>query len=185
MKKALVATILVLLLLIPAVGAAETKTKFGAGVILAYPFNGAIGTFDINDKWDVQLGLGYYIGAVKIKDSSGWGWGAYRWPVNGFGIDISSHYDVYTVKIDEKNKLDITAGGNITLAFPSVWGGSGIFTLNIAIMATPGVSYTLPSIPLDIFLRIPLGINLLIIGDGGGTHVGFAGGGQIGAVYNF
>jgi len=176
-KKALIAMILVLLILIPSVSAAEAKTKFGAGAMVGYPFNGAIGTFDITDKWDVQLGLGYGLGSFRYNYGYGYAGSA---GYGFFAIDIASNYDVHTFDIDANNKLSITAGGEITLGIGGSYSG-----FSLIIMAVPGLSYTIPSLPLDLFLRIPLGANIFFIGNGGGTHVSFAGGGQLGAVWNF
>ncbi len=179
MKKALVATILVLLLLIPVVSAAESKTKFGAGVTVGYPLEGIIGTYDITDKLDVQLSLGYSVGA------------------RGFLIGAGVNYNVYSFKLSERDYLDLTVGGDLGVGIPVGYGRLyGVsykpYVLMLDITASVGISYTFANIPLDVFLRIPLGVRLNIPnkdwweGTGrSGFNVGFAGGGQIGAVYNF
>ncbi len=179
MRKA-VLFILVILLALPSLFAAG---EMGVGAVVGYPFNGAVFSYRMNEKLDLQLGAGYYMGRVKIRGNEYWG--SYSWPVNGFGLDLYGGYEVYRFEFNPENALAITIGGNVDLAIATGYYRTVLFTLGI--MATPGVSYRLPlkEVDIDLFLRIPLGVNIAFFPEGGGTYFGFAGGGELGAIYRF
>ncbi len=157
--------------------------QMGVGAVVGYPFDGVLFSYKVNEKLDLQLGAGYYMGRVRIRGNEYWG--SYSWPVNGFGLDLYGGYEVYRFEFNPENALAITMGGNVDLAIATGYYRSVLFTLGV--MATPGISYKLPlkKVDIDLFLRIPLGVNISFFPEGGGTHFGFAGGGEIGAIYRF
>ncbi len=174
-KSIIVVTITLIVAMFPV--AAQSSTNFGAGGTFGYPFEGAIATYDITDIWDVQLGFGYFFGNVNVKNTS------YPLSVAGIAIDLATNFSVYQFEIDSKNKIDLTVGADVILGFPLNYSNAH-FMFNLAIMAVPGASYQIPDFPMSVFLRIPLGVNILMISEGGGTHFGFAGGAQLGAIYH-
>ncbi len=157
--------------------------QMGVGAVVGYPFDGVLFSYKVNEKLDLQLGAGYYMGRVRIRGNEYWG--SYSWPVNGFGLDLYGGYEVYRFEFNPEHALSVTVGGNLDLAIATGYYRSVLFTLGV--MATPGISYKLPlkKVDIDLFLRIPLGVNISFFPEGGGTHFGFAGGGEIGAIYRF
>ncbi len=136
--------------------------------------NGRFG-IGLNLGTNVALGMMYQVDKVDIIGNVGFGFiGG-----NGLAVELGAMYEVYDIEIDGPHHMPITVGALIPLGFRFPDGGFG---MNVGVLAAAGLEYEFPEVPVLLYLRIGLGLDM-IIENGFRLGVGYSG--AIGCLYMF
>lgn len=166
-KKILVVCLLIALVLVPATAASykgsTAKNTLGVGLNL--------GT---NTGVGLKFGMGKFdvIGNVGIADFH------FGNPTT-IAADAAASYEVYDIDIKGQHHMPITVGLGVNADF--VIGSES--SVSVGILAPVGIEYTIPTFPMNFYLRLAPGLDIKI--DGSGVGFGFGFGAYLGALYMF
>ena len=162
-KKILVVCLLIALVLVPATAAsykgATKNNTLGLGL--------NVGT---------NSGLGLKAGIGKSDIIADLGFGALNFD---FSIDAAYMYEVASIKLNNHNSIPVTVGGgaNVGIDFKS------FDSVNVGVFGMAGLEYTFKDVPINLYGRLGLGLNLGVEGDQ--VDAGFGWMLHIGALYMF
>ncbi len=167
-KKVLLVAVLALLLLAPLTAASTrgTASDGSVGVGLNLGTNTGLGLKFGMGKFDVIANIG--VDAMHIGSNG-----------VGLGGDIGAFYEVYDIEIDRRNHLPVTVG----LMAPMGFFFGEQFAMNVGVLAAAGIEYTIPDVPINLYLRLGFGVDLGITNNGVEAGFGFSGG--VGALWMF
>ena len=138
------------------------------------------GSFGIGLNLGTNTGLGMKFGLGKFDVIANIGIDALHIGSNGIGLggDVGFNYEVYDIDIKGPHHMPVTLGLMIPMGF--FFGDP--FNMNLGVVLVAGLEYQIPDVPVLFYLRVGLGVNLLIAPE---FKPDVGGAGSLGVLYVF
>ena len=138
------------------------------------------GSVGVGINLGTNTGLGLKFGMGKFDIFADVGLDAWHIGSDGVGLggDVGVSYEVYDIDLGGKHHMPITVGLMVPMGF--FFGNS--FAMSLGIQAMAGLEYQIPDVPVLFYLRVGLGVNLIIAPE---FKPDVGGAGSLGVLYVF